>query len=78
MIEQAMIDFNINLSESIIVGDKEIDVLTGKNAGIGTSILVRSGHVVDEENTVADGVYNRLLDFAHHLKGNKSLYSKKD
>ncbi|WKV08003.1 HAD hydrolase-like protein [Thermoanaerobacterium sp. CMT5567-10] len=49
-----MKDFNINLDKSIIVGDKEIDIQTGKNAGIGKCILVRSGHQVDEDKTKAD------------------------
>jgi len=67
MIEQAKIDFNIDLKESIIVGDKESDILTGKNAGIGRTILVRSGHLVDEAKTVADAVYDNLYEFAISL-----------
>lgn len=68
MIEQAVKDFDIDLKESIIVGDKEIDVQTGKNAGVGQCILVRSGHIVDEANTVADSIYDSLYDFAKELK----------
>ncbi len=64
MIEQAVADLNINLKESIIVGDKEIDIQTGKNAGIKYSILVRSGHLINESDTEADAVYDDLLSFA--------------
>lgn len=64
MIERAVMDFDIDLSKSIIVGDKEIDVKTGKNAVISTCVLVRSGQILDEDNTVADGVYDCLYDFA--------------
>lgn len=64
MIEQAVKDFDIDLSESIIVGDKEIDVQTGKNAGMKKSVLVRTGHHLEEENTVADAIYNNLFEFA--------------
>lgn len=75
MIEKASKDFSIDLSESIIVGDKEIDVQTGKNAGIGTCILVKSGHKIDEENTVADGIYDNLYEFAMKLKENSTCHN---
>lgn len=73
MIKQAIKEFKengieIDLSESYIVGDKEIDVETGKKIGLYNSILVRSGHKVDELNTVADMVYDDLNAFAHYLK----------
>lgn len=69
MIEQAAADFDINLKESIIVGDKEIDILTGKNAGIKLSVLVRSGYPIDEANTAADAVFDDLLSFARTISG---------
>lgn len=72
MIEKAANDFNVNLDDSIIVGDKEIDVQTGKNAGIGKCILVRSGHLVEENKTKADKIYDKLYDFAIDLR--KSYY----
>lgn len=64
MIIHATKDFDIDLSNSIIIGDKEIDVQTGKNSGIGKCVLVRSGHPTEEKNTVADATYDNLLDFA--------------
>lgn len=76
MIEQAVKDFNIDLHKSIIVGDKEIDVKTGKNAGIGVSILVRSGHMIQEENTSADMIYDNLFSFALELKNKESITTK--
>jgi len=68
MIEKAVHEWNIDLSESIIVGDKEIDVQTGENAGIGKKILVKSGRLVNEEVTLADMVYDDLISFAHGLE----------
>jgi len=53
MILQAQKEYNINLDESILVGDKETDILTGINAGIKSNVLVRSGHSVDENNSKA-------------------------
>lgn len=67
MIERAAKDFNLDLSASMIVGDKEIDVLTGKNASIGHKILVRSGHIINEGNTVADKAYDDLISFARKM-----------
>jgi D-glycero-D-manno-heptose 1,7-bisphosphate phosphatase len=40
MIDQAMADFNIDLKNSWVVGDKEIDVLTGKNLAINTAMVL--------------------------------------
>lgn len=68
MIIHATKDFDIDLSNSIIIGDKEIDVQTGKKSGIGKCILVRSGHSTEEKNTVADAIYDNLFDFAKALK----------
>lgn len=68
MIEKAVSDFaergiEIDLSQSVIVGDTERDMQTGANAKIGTKILVRSGHPIDENNTCADIIADSLSDF---------------
>ena len=42
LLERAAKDFNLDLSECRIIGDSELDVKTGKNAGI-PQILVKSG-----------------------------------
>ena len=38
----AVNDFNIDLSQSIMIGDSERDVEAGKNAGCKESVLVES------------------------------------
>ncbi len=68
MLEKAVADFaergiEIDLSQSVIVGDTERDMQTGANAEIGKKILVRSGHPVDENNTCADIIADSLADF---------------
>lgn len=68
MIKQVMKDFNVDLPSSIFIGDKEIDIETGKKAGIGKKYLVRSGHNVDEIKVQADGVYNNLFEIAERLR----------
>ncbi|HSK73324.1 MAG TPA: HAD family hydrolase [Pyrinomonadaceae bacterium] len=40
MIEQAAADFNIDLSQSWMIGDKAIDSETGFNAGIKTALVL--------------------------------------
>ncbi|MCX7714265.1 MAG: HAD family hydrolase [Clostridia bacterium] len=72
MIKRAVSDFkekgiSICLKDSIIIGDKEIDIETGRKAQIGKCILVRSGHKVDEIKTAADKVYDNMFEFAVHM-----------
>ncbi|MGE4586142.1 MAG: HAD-IIIA family hydrolase [Mangrovibacterium sp.] len=40
MLRQAALDWNINLKESIMVGDRESDVLAGENAGCKASLQI--------------------------------------
>ncbi len=68
MIEKALRDFEIDLRKSIIVGDKEIDVQTGRNVGIEECILVKSGHPIEEGETLASAIYDNIFEFAKSLK----------
>jgi D-glycero-D-manno-heptose 1,7-bisphosphate phosphatase len=40
MILQAVKDFDLNISECILIGDKESDIIAGRNAGIPESSLI--------------------------------------
>lgn len=60
MLLQAQTELNLDLSASILVGDKESDIAAGRNAGVGRCVLVRSGHPVDEAATQADVVLDSL------------------
>lgn len=46
MILQAAKDLNINLSESILIGDKESDIQAARAAGITHYFLVKSGQCI--------------------------------
>lgn len=48
MIIQAQKDFDIDLSQSILVGDKNSDIEAGINAGIKMNYLVETGHKIDD------------------------------
>jgi len=40
MLLKAVKDWNIDIANSIMIGDRESDVLAGKNAGVKTSIMI--------------------------------------
>jgi D-glycero-D-manno-heptose 1,7-bisphosphate phosphatase len=47
MLLEAQKDFNIDLSKSILVGDKNSDIEAGINAGIGQNFLITTGHILN-------------------------------
>ena len=49
MILEAKDDFNIDLSESWMIGDSERDILAGKNAGCKTALLNNKLESYDED-----------------------------
>lgn len=48
MLLEAQTDFNIDMSQSILVGDKNSDIEAGINAGIGQNYLITTGHKIVE------------------------------
>ncbi|MGB3298418.1 MAG: D-glycero-beta-D-manno-heptose 1,7-bisphosphate 7-phosphatase [Phormidesmis sp.] len=62
MLQRAQQDWQIDLSASIMVGDKESDIQAGLAAGVSTTVLVRSGHSISEANTRAAAVIDSLAD----------------
>lgn len=70
MIKDAAKEFDINLRESFMIGDKKIDIEMGHNAGC-KSILVLTGNGMNEnENSKADYVAKDLLDAAKWILEN--------
>lgn len=63
MIEQACRDFEIDLSNSMMVGDRAGDILMGKNAGLKT-VLLESGYGTGrlEQSVAPDYILNDLRD----------------
>ena len=41
------------MSKSWLIGDKETDIIAANNAGINNTILVKSGHKINEKETNA-------------------------
>jgi D-glycero-D-manno-heptose 1,7-bisphosphate phosphatase len=57
MLIQAAKEFNIDITQSVMIGDKESDIQAGQAAGVKTTILVHSDPTyLDENPTRADHV----------------------
>lgn len=52
--------YNIDMSKSWMIGDKEIDITASSAAGVQNSILVRSGHIIDEKNSNAKFIIDSI------------------
>ncbi len=61
MILNAQKEFNINLSNSILVGDKNSDIEAGINAKIGKNYLIATGHKI-KNNKFNVKILNNLFD----------------
>ena len=74
MIEQACENFDIDLSESWMVGDKKLDIGMGFNAGTKTA-LVRTDYGEKHQNELdrqPDMIADNLLDMAENIVASKS------
>ncbi len=68
MLLEAAKDFNLDLAASVLIGDKLSDVIAGKRAGVGRTVIVESGHKVDTEALAeADLSAENLLSAAQAL-----------
>ena len=54
-------EFDLNLAESYMVGDKLIDLECGWNAGVKKSILVRTGYGAGVERDNAEQIKNAII-----------------
>ena len=50
MITTAVNEFNLQVSNSILVGDKASDILAGMNAGVGQNLYLKHGEYEQTEN----------------------------
>ena len=54
--------YNIDMSKSWMIGDKEGDIKAANNAGIQKTILVRSGHPIDEIRSKSTKIIDSIQD----------------
>ena len=62
MFLDAKIKHKINMKDSWMIGDKEDDIIAANNAGIYNTILVKSGHEINEATSNA----KYILESIHH------------
>ncbi len=54
--------FNIDMKNSWMIGDKEADISAANSAGINNTVLVKSGHNIDESNSQAKYILKSIKD----------------
>ncbi len=72
MILEAQREFNINLSKSVLVGDKESDIKAGINAGVKMNILIQTSRE-NCQQTEADYVIKDIRELTTILQGEKNF-----
>jgi len=60
MFIQAYDKHNIDMENSWMIGDKEADIAAANAAGIRHTILVKSGHAIDEKNSNAKFILDSI------------------
>jgi len=60
MFNQANNKYNIDMQNSWVIGDKETDIQAANSAGIKKTILVRSGHIIDEKKSNAKFILDSI------------------
>ncbi len=61
MIIKALKDLSLDIDNSILVGDRKSDILSGLRAGIKNLILVNTGHGKEEKRVLINDLENNLL-----------------
>jgi D-glycero-D-manno-heptose 1,7-bisphosphate phosphatase len=56
------------MANSWMIGDKEADISAANAAGINNTILVKSGHSIDEANTQAKFILKSIKDSTQNIK----------
>ncbi len=62
MLLEARDKFDIDMANSWMIGDKEADVGAANASGINNTILVKSGHDIDEVNSKAKFILKSIKD----------------
>ena len=60
MFNQANEKYNIDMKSSWMIGDKEADIQAANAASIQNTILVKSGHAIDEVNSKAEFILDSI------------------
>lgn len=63
MLMKAVDDFDINLKESVLIGDKWSDIEAGMNAGVKDTYLIKSKYITSEQEKIAFDSVKDLVNF---------------
>ena len=66
MFIKAQKKYDIDMDQSWVIGDKESDIAAGIISGIGNTILVKSGHKINEEVSNAKYIID-TIDQSHQI-----------
>ncbi|WP_392552536.1 D-glycero-beta-D-manno-heptose 1,7-bisphosphate 7-phosphatase [Orbus wheelerorum] len=74
MIFTAQKDLDIDIANSYMVGDRVSDLVSGKNAGVKKTVLVRTGDAVTiAAEKEADWIIDSLADLPNKIKNEQSI-----
>ena len=62
MLLEAKNKHDIDMENSWLIGDKEVDIIAANNAGIVNTILVKSGHKINKKTSQARFILNSIKD----------------
>ena len=68
MFNQANDKHSVNMEKSWMIGDKEADIMAANAAGIQNTLLVKSGHQIDEKNSKAKFILDSIKQVAEVIK----------
>ncbi len=68
MIKNIQKNYDIDLENSWLIGDKSSDILCAKNANIKNTIQVKSGHKFKEEDSLADHICTSIANIKEIIK----------
>ena len=68
MFLEAKNKYNIDMNNSWMIGDKEVDIKAANLAGITNTILVRSGHLIDEFNSKSRYITDSIKQASELIK----------
>lgn len=60
MFNQAKNKYGVDMENSWMIGDKEADITAANSAGISNTVLVKSGHDIDEANSKAKFIFDSI------------------
>ena len=68
MFNQANDKYGIDMKRSWMIGDKEADIQAANAANIQNTILVKSGHQIDENNSKASFIFDSIEQVKDAIK----------